>query len=275
MLSYKTFYAETGKTHSGEAERNQDPQAHLQKDWVVFVHGAGGSSAVWFKQIRAFQKEFNVLLVDLRGHGRSNAYHGDNPRYTVDALGMDIVHVLAKEGIEAAHFVGVSLGTILIRAVSDLAPERVKSIIYAGAVVGFTTWARVLIVAGQALKYVVPFRKLYSTFAWIIMPGKKAQEARRVFKREAKRVAPEEFRRWLQLVPEVNRKLRFWMKETSPFRSLYLMGGKDYMFLPPARALVQRTPMSFLEVIPGVGHVCNIEKPDLFNDAAIAFLKGA
>lgn len=257
MLSYKTFQAESGG------------------DWVVFVHGAGGSSAVWFKQIRAFQKEFNVLLVDLRGHGRSNAYHGNEKRYTVDAIGMDIVDVLAKEGIEAAHFVGVSLGTILIRAVSDLAPERVKSIIYAGAVVGFTTWARVLIVAGQALKYVVPFRKLYATFAWIIMPGKKAQEARRVFKREAKRVAPDEFRRWLLLIPEVNRKLRTWMHQTSPFRSLYLMGGKDYMFLPPARALVLRTPESSLQVIPGVGHVCNIEKPDLFNEAAISFLKNA
>ena len=62
------------------------------------------------------------------------------------------------------------------------------------------------------------------------------------------------------------------MSETSSRRSLYLMGGKDYMFLPPARALVNKTPDSFLEVISGVGHVCNIEKPEQFNDLAIAFL---
>jgi pimeloyl-ACP methyl ester carboxylesterase len=254
MLSYKSFISEKGQ------------------DWVVFVHGAGGSSAVWFKQIRAFQKEFNVLLVDLRGHGKSNAYTGDGSRYTLQGLSQDILDVLNQEKIESAHFVGVSLGTILIRTLIDMAPERVKSVIYAGAVVGFTAMARILIVAGQALKYMVPFNTLYSTFAWIIMPGKKAQEARRVFKREARRVAPEEFRRWLMLIPEVNRRLRKWMSETSSRRSLYLMGGKDHMFLPPARALVNKTPDSFLEVISGVGHVCNIEKPEQFNDLAIAFL---
>ena len=41
------------------------------KLWVTFVHGAGGSSSIWFKQIRAFSKHFNVLMVDLRGHGKS------------------------------------------------------------------------------------------------------------------------------------------------------------------------------------------------------------
>ena len=40
-------------------------------EWVTFIHGAGGSSGIWFKQIRAFQKHFNVLLIDLRGHGKS------------------------------------------------------------------------------------------------------------------------------------------------------------------------------------------------------------
>ena len=39
--------------------------------WVVFIHGAGGSSTIWFKQINAYRKEYNVLLIDLRGHGRT------------------------------------------------------------------------------------------------------------------------------------------------------------------------------------------------------------
>ena len=42
------------------------------RDWVVFVHGAGGSSSIWFKQLRAYREHFNVLLLDLRGHGQSN-----------------------------------------------------------------------------------------------------------------------------------------------------------------------------------------------------------
>ena len=45
---------------------------------------AGGSSSIWFKQIRAFKKMFNVLLLDLRGHGNSkpkliNAFDKNTP----------------------------------------------------------------------------------------------------------------------------------------------------------------------------------------------------
>jgi len=36
------------------------------QEWVVFVHGAGGSSSVWHKQIKAYKEHFNIVLVDLR-----------------------------------------------------------------------------------------------------------------------------------------------------------------------------------------------------------------
>lgn len=36
-------------------------------EWVTFVHGAGGSSSIWFKQLREFRKHYNVLLLDLHG----------------------------------------------------------------------------------------------------------------------------------------------------------------------------------------------------------------
>ncbi len=54
MLHYKTY----------ELDNPEAP-------WVVFVHGAGGSSSIWFLQIKEFIRHFNVLLVDLRGHGKS------------------------------------------------------------------------------------------------------------------------------------------------------------------------------------------------------------
>ena len=256
MLSYKTF-------------RNDD-----SSEWVVFIHGAGGSSAVWFKQLRDFREQYNILLVDLRGHGRSSSYHGTGERYTLASISQDVIDVLSHEGIDSAHFVGVSLGTILIRQIVDMAPERVDSVIYAGAVAGFTWSARSLISVGQTLRFLVPFRALYATFAWIIMPGRKAAEARRVFRREARQVAPEEFHRWIQLIPEVRRRLRQWSASVTECRTLYLMGGKDFMFLPPARRMASQSRNAFLQVIEGVGHVCNIERPDLFNRMAIAFLSG-
>jgi pimeloyl-ACP methyl ester carboxylesterase len=44
---------------------------HDDLDWVTFIHGAGGSSSIWYKQLRDFKRHFNVLLIDLRGHGKS------------------------------------------------------------------------------------------------------------------------------------------------------------------------------------------------------------
>ena len=35
------------------------------RQWITFVHGAGGSSAIWKKQIPFFSKVFNLLVVDL------------------------------------------------------------------------------------------------------------------------------------------------------------------------------------------------------------------
>ena len=46
------------------------------RKWITFVHGAGGSSTIWFKQIKYFSKKYNLLLLDLRGHGDSE-WHSD------------------------------------------------------------------------------------------------------------------------------------------------------------------------------------------------------
>ena len=80
-------------------------------EWVTFVHGAGGSSSIWFKQIRDFQKHFNVLLLDLRGHGNSKDQlkSAFKQQYTFKAIAEDIVEVIDFLKIESSHFVGMSL----------------------------------------------------------------------------------------------------------------------------------------------------------------------
>ena len=41
------------------------------KSWITFLHGFGGSSNIWYKQIRKLSKSYNLLFIDLRGHGKS------------------------------------------------------------------------------------------------------------------------------------------------------------------------------------------------------------
>lgn len=250
-------------------------QKEEHKDWVIFIHGAGGSSSIWFQQLKAFKEAFNILLVDLRGHGKSKdvlqKYY--DREYTFDDISHDIFEVLDHLEIEKAHFIGVSLGTIIIRNLNELQPERVKSAILCGAITRLNIRSRVLVLLGNIFKKVIPYMWLYSFFAWIIMPRKRHAESRNLFIREAKKLYQKEFLKWFKLTHTVNPLLKYFKEKETSTPMLYVMGSEDHMFLPPVQQIVAVHKQAFLEVIENCGHVCNVEKPTDFNDISIGFLK--
>lgn len=249
-------------------------QVEPDAPWVVFVHGAGGSSSIWFLQIKEFIRHFNVLLVDLRGHGRSKhiAHVKEDSNYNFEDITRDILEVLDSLHIQKAHFVGISLGTILIRNLSEIAPERVSSMIMGGAIIRLNVRAKVLVTLGNTFKRMVPYMWLYRFFAWIIMPKERHKKSRLLFVNEAKKVAQKEFMRWFRLTYEVTPLLRYFEEKDTAIPTLYLMGEEDHMFLPAVRCIVERHTNSSLEVITDSGHVCNVDQPQEFNARAIAFL---
>jgi len=38
---------------------------------IIFIHGAGGSSATWFMQLRGLSKDFHIVVLELNGHGKN------------------------------------------------------------------------------------------------------------------------------------------------------------------------------------------------------------
>ncbi len=243
-----------------------------QADWVVFVHGAGGSSAIWFKQVRDFRREFNVLLIDLRGHGESRRLPVSQFRYTFHDVSRDIIEVLDHIGIQRAHFVGISLGSLIIRSIADVDPGRVGTVVLGGAVTRLNLRSRVLVLIGNLFKHVIPYIWLYRFFAWIIMPRKRHRESRALFIREARKLCQKEFLRWFRLTRRVVPLLRTYEEQEIDAPTLYLMGQEDYMFLPAVQSLIQRHKSSILQIIEGAGHVCNVERPRVFNRHAISFM---
>lgn len=243
--------------------------------WVVFVHGAGGSSSIWFLQIKEFIKHFNVLLVDLRGHGKSKGVvvHKEGRHYDFEDITRDVLDVLDSLKIRKAHFIGISLGTILIRNLSEMAPERVSSMVMGGAIIRLNIRAKVLVTLGNMFKRFVPYMWLYSFFAWIIMPSERHKKSRLLFVNEAKKVAQKEFMRWFRLTYELTPLLKYFEEKDTGIPTLYLMGDEDHMFLPAVRYIITRHTNSWLEVIRNSGHVCNVDQPREFNTRAIAFLK--
>lgn len=246
------------------------------KEWVTFVHGAGGSSSIWFKQIREFQKHFNVLLLDLRGHGNSNAQikKAFQQKYTFQSIAEDVLEVLDHLKIKTSHFIGISLGTIVIRQLAEVHPKRVKSMIMGGAILKMNFRSQILMKLGNTFKYVLPYLVLYRFFAFVIMPNKNHKQSRLLFINEAKKLYQKEFIRWFKLTAEINPVLKWFRQQELNIPTFYVMGEEDYMFLPSVRKVVEKHfKSSTLFVVENCGHVVNVEQPTIFNQEVIAFIQ--
>ncbi len=246
---------------------------HTKSDtWVVFVHGAGGSNGVWYKQLRDFKKYFNVLLVDLRGHGKSKQYTKEEA-YKFNEIATDVIQIMDFHQIQKAHLVGISLGCIVIRAMDKLAPGRAESIILGGAVIQFNKKMNVLVSLAKLLNSILPYMWLYKLNAWILIPSKKHALSRKLFIKEAVKLGEKEFKKWLLMSGEIKNSLKEFIIKEASAPVLYIMGERDHMFLPMVTDLVKKHFNSHLEVIKNSGHVCNLDQPEVFNERSIQFIK--
>lgn len=239
--------------------------------WVTFIHGAGGSSSIWYKQIKDFKKHFNVLCIDLRGHGRSKIMwkKGD----TFVQVAEDVLEVLDHLKIASAHFIGISLGTIVVQTIARNHPVRVQSMILAGAVTELNARTKFLISVGNTFKYILPYMWLYRLFAWIIMPMPRHLESRYAFVRQAKKMCQREFIRWFGLTKSINPYLKKLQDFANGVPTLFVMGEEDHLFITPVRKLVNAQKNLELECIKNSGHVCNIDQPEVFNSITLDYLR--
>ncbi len=77
---------------------------------VVLIHGAGMDHTVWQFQSRAIAHHgFNVLALDLPGHGRS----GDPAPTSIGAFAEIVASFLTEVGVSSVHVVGHSMGALI------------------------------------------------------------------------------------------------------------------------------------------------------------------
>ncbi|GGB00685.1 alpha/beta hydrolase [Macrococcus hajekii] len=239
--------------------------------WVTFIHGAGGSSTIWYKQIRYFKRDFNILLVDLRGHGKSKEdkwKKGD----TFGHLAEEVIEVCDHLGIEKMHLIGMSLGTIVSQTVADRYPTRVQSLVLGGAIIALDIRTKLLLWLGRTIKRVIPFMLLYKLFAYIIMPRKAHEESRLAFVNEAKKMSQKQFVKWFSLTKLINPYLSHLQVSTEKIPTIFIMGSEDYLFIPPVKKVAEENSNFKVEIIEDCGHVCNIDQPDSFNEISRQFI---
>lgn len=93
---------------------------------LIFIHGWSLDSRLWQNQIGYFSKEYQVITIDLAGHGNSSFNRKD---YTMASFARDIKAVIEKEGINSAILVGHSMGGGVIAEAAKLMPNKVIGII--------------------------------------------------------------------------------------------------------------------------------------------------
>jgi len=79
---------------------------------LLLVHGLSGSSSAWFPFEARFEDSFNVLSLDLRGHGKSRRYplYYD---YDFARFAEDVALLLAHLDLDRYIVVGHSFGTLV------------------------------------------------------------------------------------------------------------------------------------------------------------------
>lgn len=100
---------------------------------VVFCHGMGGNGGIWYQQVAAFASQYQVVVWDQRGFGRST----DNGRRCNPVTAVqDLRRLLDHLDIDRAHLIGQSMGGWAALGFAVEAPDRVRSLTLASTTAG-------------------------------------------------------------------------------------------------------------------------------------------
>jgi pimeloyl-ACP methyl ester carboxylesterase len=100
---------------------------------LLLIHGGTGTSESWelFGYLDALTPDYQLILMDLRGHGKSDKPHG-RASYRMSQQADDVVAVLDDAGIARTHVWGLSLGVRVGFHLGARNPDRVLSLILWG-----------------------------------------------------------------------------------------------------------------------------------------------
>lgn len=247
-------------------------QSPLNTEWLLLIHGAGGSTRTWKRQIEELGAQYNLLVIDLPGHGNSIEYSKNHHKYSFNFMSEKIWDVIDHLNIPKLHIIGVSLGTVICLQMRISRPDRVLSIIMPGAIVKLNAKLKIVANLSLLLAKVIGFRNFYSFSAHLMMPRNNHKKSRDTFIKEAKALTTIEFKKWTSLYYNLNKTLKGFFEASSSIPHLLIMGSQDHLFLEPARSFSTQHPNTELSVIQDCGHVVSIERAKQFNQICLQFL---
>ena len=114
-------------------------EVHGNGEPLLLLHGFSGSRQDWLPSKAAWGERFQLILPDLRGHGRSSVLAKP---FRHDEAAMDILALLDHLAIDACKGVGVSGGGNVLLHMATKQPERIKAMVLVSATPYFPLQAR-------------------------------------------------------------------------------------------------------------------------------------
>lgn len=234
-----------------------------KQESIVLLHAYGGNSRCFKKQIPILSKFFNIVLIDMHGHGKSsNIDLNSNKSEALKIVVEEIHKILIYLKIKKAHFMGLSLGTIVANTYALYYPNHVLSILNAGAVIKFKPVIRLLLKSLYIFKGLLPHKMVYSIAGRIIMPQKSHSISREIFIREAKKMNRNNFYNWAKIL--INFETKYNFKNLNISEITYISGDDDYFFINEVEKYCKEENINF-HTLKNAGHICNIDNDTEFN----------
>ncbi|HRQ40998.1 MAG TPA: alpha/beta fold hydrolase [Chloroflexota bacterium] len=241
---------------------------------LVLIHGFALDRRMWDEQLPAFTPAYQVIRYDLRGFGWSAVPSAE--RY---AHCEDLQALLDYLQVEQAHILGLSLGGGIAVDFAAAYPERTANLILAGtsALDGYewpdelAGWFAQFAAAAHSGDMALA-KERWLSCGWFVHAQRQPAVMAQLWQMAA------DYSGWhflhknpvRGLKPPANERLA---EITAP--TLVIVGAEDlsYYNLPLADRLASQIPHAQKIVIPGVGHMVNMEAAARFNDVVLSFLR--
>jgi len=102
-----------------------------QGEPIILIHGWSASAEMWSSAIRDLSRDYRVIAMDCRGHGRSDK-PTDPSQYGMEMVN-DVVRLMDHLGIAKAHIVGYSMGGSIALKMLTARPERFLTAVVGGS----------------------------------------------------------------------------------------------------------------------------------------------
>ena len=97
---------------------------------LFFLHAFTQSSQAWLPYVSSYADEYEVYLVDLRGHGKSSAF---NEKLSIRAAAEDVNGLINYLKLDSIKAIGYSYGGDVLVQLAILRPGLLQSMVIIGA----------------------------------------------------------------------------------------------------------------------------------------------